>query len=116
MDRRAPFFAAAGLCTAALIGTRWLVRSSGGSAPPRAADTEDSMVGVLDARYFDTALQQRFALAQRRLQPNGPKQAVFCSTDSEGANADRRNVGSVARAIPDNPMMAVVAITSDRSF
>ena len=69
MDRRAPFFAAAGLCTAALIGTRWLVRSSGGSAPPRAVDTEDSMVGVLDARYFDTALQQRFALAQRRLQP-----------------------------------------------
>jgi diguanylate cyclase (GGDEF)-like protein len=69
MDRRAPFFAAAGLCTAALIGTRWLVRSSGGSAPPRVADTEDSMVGVLDARYFDTALHQRFALAQRRLQP-----------------------------------------------
>ena len=69
MNPRAPLFAAAGLCTAALIGTRWLVRSSGDNAPPRATDTEDSIVGVLDARYFDMALHQRFALAQRRLQP-----------------------------------------------
>jgi diguanylate cyclase (GGDEF)-like protein len=69
MGRRAPLFAVAGFCTAALIVTRWLVRSSGGTAPPPTTDTDDSMVGVLDARYFETALHQRFALAQRRLQP-----------------------------------------------
>jgi diguanylate cyclase (GGDEF)-like protein len=69
MGRRAPLLTLAGLGTAAIVGARWLVRSSGAGAPPAPADTAGSVPGVLDARYFSTALEQRFALAQRRLQP-----------------------------------------------
>ena len=69
MGRRTPLLAAAGLCCAAVITARWLVRAPRAREVVPPSDLIDPGTLLPDGRYFEVALPQRFALAQRRLQP-----------------------------------------------
>ena len=88
MARRAPLIAAAGFCTAgicaaALVGARWLVRAPRAKAAAPPGDPTDSPTGLLDGHYFEAALPQRFSLAKRRLQPIS---LVLVGLDSTGGD------------------------------
>ncbi|MGZ4756939.1 MAG: diguanylate cyclase [Acidimicrobiia bacterium] len=72
MRRRASLLAAMGAGAAVLVGARWLVRAPRGAkqaSPAPASDPSGPVAGEFDRSYFDAALPQRFAHAQRRLQP-----------------------------------------------